>query len=104
MLKYNYRYRQYPATFGVVAPTEEAAPDPLLHVFLLLDGSVPVVRTFTDDKDGLEAVSTLIRAEDVLAVVRGDIVNFEVNTVTTLKLPNQEFTHAVRVKARSEET
>ena len=85
-MKYNFRYiRPKALSFGVADPLEFPQP-PELHVFVLLDGSLPKCLSFADDHDGLEAVSQMVRSDDVISIVRGKRVPFTLSTVTTLQL------------------
>lgn len=66
-------------SFGCAPKFQLASPaDSRLFAFAVTDRAQPHLFDYSDDEEGLQALANLIRSEEVLAVVRGQLAPFEV--------------------------
>jgi hypothetical protein len=54
-----------------------------LFAYALTNRMTPQVFEFSNDMDGLRSLANLVRSEDVLAVVQGSKIRFEVASVVS---------------------
>ncbi len=66
--------------------------------FAVAEGARPRVFDYDTDADGLEAVSNLIRSEEVLAVVRGRAAQFAELSVVEMSIGGRRLSHRLNVK------
>lgn len=68
------------------------------YAFAVAEGARPRVFNYETDADGLEAVSNLIRSEEVLAVVRGCEAQFAELSVVEMSIGGKRLSHRLNVK------
>lgn len=62
-----------------------------LFAFTVVDGGAPQVIRFPATENGLESLSNLIRAENVILVVRGTELRCDVESVVTLSAAGSSY-------------
>ncbi len=76
-------------SFGLIVGDNDGGNAERLYAFALADRARPQVFEFTTDDDGLQSLSNLIRCEEVVSVVRGHNVPFEVASVVEVNMRNR---------------
>jgi len=65
--------------------TEETVPKRTkLYAFAIADRAGPKVFEYTNDEEGLEELANLVRAEEVLAIIEGQRVEFELASTVSI--------------------
>jgi hypothetical protein len=81
---------------GGCGPLQESEPDKYF-AFTSTRGSSPRVFEYDDDPDGVEALSNLIRAEDIIALIHGKRVVFEQASLVELSVGKQRIEHKLKI-------